>query len=334
MPRVPGARTIPCVFPTTFHAALRQRSLMRRIPTLLSLALASTAGAQDAAHTGHHAAATAAAARPVVASHPARYRGRVVTITARDYAFEAPDSVEAGYVTLRLLSRGKELHHVQMVRLDEGHTLKDLFEAMKQPGAKPPKWMVEVGGPNAPVPGGEAAASLTLVPTRYALICFIPSPDGTPHIMKGMAKEIVVVPARSAAAKAAKAPNAAKVPITTVTLSDYDFTLSSPLLAGEQTLRFVNNAAQHHEMFIAALAPGKKAIELAQWAEKQEGPPPGMPVGGITGIDRGESNDIALKLEPGEYALICFLPDFKDGKPHFVYGMIKQITVAPRVAKK
>ena len=306
---------------------------MRRIATLLSLALASTAGAQDAAHAGHHGASgsSAAAARPAVASRPARYSGRVVTITARDYAFEAPDSVEAGYVTLRLLSRGKELHHVQMVRLDDGHTLKDLFEAMKDPSAKPPAWMVEVGGPNAPVPGGESAASLTLVPSRYALICFIPSPDGTPHIMKGMAKEMVVVPAKTKAAKAAKAP---KAPATTVTLSDYDFTFSSPLVAGEQTLRLVNTASQHHELFIAALAPGKKAIELAQWAEKQEGPPPGMPIGGITGIDKGEFNDLTLNLAPGEYALICFLPDVKDGKPHFVYGMIKQFTVAPRVAKK
>jgi hypothetical protein len=300
---------------------------MRRIATVLSLALASTAGAQDAAHAGH--AGTSAAARPAVASHPARYTGRVVTITAKDYAFEAPDSVEAGYVTVRLLSRGTELHHVQMIRLDEGHTLKDLFEAMKDPGAKPPAWMVEVGGPNAPVPGGESAAALTLVPSRYALLCFIPSPDGMPHVMKGMAKEIVVTPAR---AKVAAKP--VKAPAATVTLGDYDFTLSQPLVAGEQTLRLVNAAAQHHEMFIAALAPGKKAIDLARWAEKPEGPPPGMPIGGVTGMGKGEFNDIALTLEPGEYALICFLPDFKDGKPHFVYGMIKQVTVLPKVAKR
>ena len=310
---------------------------MRRIATVLSLALASTAGAQEAAHAGHGAAP--AAARPTVASHPSRYSGRVVTITARDYAFEAPDSVEAGYVTLRLLSRGKELHHVQMVRLDNGHTLKDLFEAMKTPGAKPPAWMVEVGGPNAPVPGGESAASLTLVPSRYALLCFIPSPDGMPHIMKGMAKEIVVraqraPSAREGASSAAKSAKAPKAPSTTVTLTDYDFTFSSPLVAGEQTLRLVNTASQHHELFIAALAPGKKAIDLARWAEKSEGPPPGMPIGGITGIDKGEFNDLALTLEPGEYALICFLPDVKDGKPHFVYGMIRQFTVQPRVAKK
>ena len=314
---------------------------MRRIAPLLALALASTAGAQDASHAAHHGPA-APAARPAVASHPARYTGRVVTITARDYAFDAPDSVEAGYVTLRLLSRGKELHHVQLVRLDGGHSIKDLFEAMKDPSAAPPAWMVEVGGPNAPAPGGESAASLELVPSRYVLLCFIPSPDGMPHVMKGMAKEIVVTPAKQQSAKpapsvregAARAAQAAKAPSATVTLRDYDFVFSTPLVAGTQTLRLVNEAAQHHEMFIAALVPGKKALDFAQWAEQPAGPPPGMPIGGITGLNKGEWNDVTLTLEPGDYALICFLPDAGDGKPHLVHGMIKEFTVAPRVAKK
>ena len=312
---------------------------MRRIAPLLALALASTAGAQDASHAAHDGPA-APAARPLVASHPVRYTGRVVTITARDYAFEAPDSVEAGYVTLRLLSRGKELHHVQLMRLDGGHTMKELFEVMKDPSAKPPAWVVEVGGPNAPVPGGESAAALELVPSRYALICFIPSPDGMPHVMKGMAKEIVVTPAKQRSAKLApKVPKPAPsgregAPAATVTLRDYDFVFSTPLVAGTQTLRLVNEAEQHHEMFIATLVPGKKAIDFAHWAEKPEGPPPGMPIGGITGLNKGEWNDITLTLEPGEYALICFLGDAGDGKPHLVHGMIKEFTVQPRVAKK
>jgi hypothetical protein len=37
---------------------------------------------------------------------------------------------------------------------------------------------------------------------------------------------------------------------------------------------------------------------------------------------------VDLDLEPGEYGLICFLPDMKDGKPHFHHGMVKKITVA------
>jgi len=30
---------------------------------------------------------------------------------------------------------------------------------------------------------------------------------------------------------------------------------------------------------------------------------------------------------PGNYILMCFLPDAKDGKPHLAHGMTKQITV-------
>lgn len=308
---------------------------MRRYFALLSLTLAPVAGAQEtgAAHSAHHGGAPATeAARPAVrsVSHPARYTGKVVTVKALDYAFELPDSIEAGYTTIRLLSQGKEPHHVTMARLEGGHTLKDLFEAMKDPAARPPAWFVAVGGPNAPAPGGESAASLDLKAGRYVLLCFIPSPDGMPHIMKGMAKELVVTAPKAKSAKAA----AVKAPGTTVTLTDYDFTFSKPLVAGAQTLRLVNKAEQHHEMFIARLAPGKTAMQLAQWAEKPEGPPPGIPIGGITSMARGEYNDITLNLEPGEYALICFLPDVKDGKPHLVYGMIKQVTVGARVSKK
>jgi uncharacterized cupredoxin-like copper-binding protein len=303
--------------------------MMRRLATVLTLALASTAGAQQAAPHGAHGAPQGAKGTQQVASAkaaPVRLGARTVTITARDYAYEVQDTIESGYVNLRLVNQGPELHHVQLIRLAPGKSLQDLFQAM-QAGGPPPAWAVDVGGPNTPVPGGESFASLELKPGRYALVCFIPSPDGKPHIMKGMAKEITVKPA--------KAPRATpKAPATTVTLSDYDFSFSKPLVAGRQTIRVVNAAEQPHEIVIAKLVPGKTAMELAQWAEKPAGPPPGAPVGGTTAMTKGGWNDVTIDFEAGTYALICFIPDAKDGKPHLVHGMIKEITVAPRVAGK
>jgi plastocyanin len=293
---------------------------MPRLTTLASagaacaIALVVTGAAtqhRSAAGTDTAAASAAGAAAPAV-----------VTITARDYAFDAPDTVAAGLTTIRLVNRGPELHHVQLIKLEEGRTMADLFAALKA-GGPPPRWTRDVGGPNTPVPGGESEATLDLAPGRYAVLCFIPSPDGTPHVMKGMAREIIAAAPRGVSAR----PAGAAAPATTMTLTDYRFGLSAPLAAGTQTVRVRNAASQSHEVLFARLAPGKTAADLAAWAEKPAGPPPGEPIGGTTGMAPGTWNDVTLSLTPGEYALLCFIPDAKDGKPHIAHGMMQQITI-------
>ena len=67
-----------------------------------------------------------------------------------------------------------------------------------------PKWAVDVGGPNSPMPGGESSATLDLEPGNYVLVCVIPAmTDGQPHFMKGMVKEIIVA-ARAAWSRRAR----------------------------------------------------------------------------------------------------------------------------------
>ena len=41
--------------------------------------------------------------------------------------------------------------------------------------------------------GGESVVTLDLWPGRYAILCFIPSPDGTPHVMNGSVNAITQV---------------------------------------------------------------------------------------------------------------------------------------------
>ena len=50
-------------------------------------------------------------------------------------------------------------------------------------------------------------------------------------------------------------------------------------------------------------------------------------MGGTVGLSQGRTNYVHVDLEPAEYALLCFLPDAKDGKPHVLHGMLKQVTV-------
>jgi hypothetical protein len=292
--------------------------MKKRIAVATLVALAGTAGAQ-APHADH--AGVARPASTTISKVTLRRDGiRTVTVTASDYTFAAPDSIPAGVTEIRLLNRGTEMHHVMLIRLDSGKTLADLGAAMQSDGPLPP-WAREVGGPNTPGPGGEASAILRLVAGRYAMICVIPSKDGKPHVMKGMAKEIVVTPATSNTASANMRVN------STITLFDYAFQLSQPLAAGRQTIRVKNTAAQAHEVVLVKLQPGKKPADVLAWMEKMEGPPPGAPIGGTTPMARGEENIITIDLAPGEYGLLCFVPDAKDGKPHFMHGMMTQLTI-------
>ena len=284
------------------------------------LSVAATAGAQQVA-THHTPAMNRAASALPISSVVLRKDGiRTVTVTAADYAFSAPDTIPAGLTEIRLVNRGAEMHHVFLIRLDGGKVMTDLFAAMKGDGPLP-SWAKEVGGPNTPGPGGEATAIVRLKAGRYAMICVIPSNDGKPHVIKGMAKEITVVPATSNT-------SAANIRIaSTVTLVDYGFNFSQQLQAGRQTIRVVNQAAQSHELVLVRLASGKSPADVLAWMEKMEGPPPGAPIGGVTPMAQGEENLLELNLTPGEYGLICFVPDAKDGKAHFMHGMMSTFSV-------
>lgn len=289
--------------------------------TIALAGLSFAAAAASAQSTPAHHASSGSVAKPAATSKIAtRDDGvRVVTVTANDYAFDAPDSIPAGLTELRLLNRGTEMHHVWLIRLDGGKTMKDLFAALGPHGALP-AWAHDVGGPNTPGPNGESSAILKLATGRYAMICVIPSPDGKAHVMKGMAKEVFVTPAPAG-------PSANLVVSSTMTLSDYAFQFSAPLAAGRQAIRVRNVAAQGHEVVIVRLQEGKKIGDMLAWMEMMQGPPPGAPIGGTTPMARNEENVITLDLTPGEYGLICFAPDAKDGKPHFVHGMVSQFTI-------
>lgn len=242
----------------------------------------------------------------------------LVSVTTTDYAFAAPATIPAGLTTIRLVNQGKEMHHVQVVRLDDGHTMEELMQAAGAHGPIP-GWVHFVGGPNVPGPGSFTEATMDLKPGSYALVCFIPSPDGVPHLMKGMVKPLTVQPAESRA----EAP----VADVRMTLRDYAFEITPEIAAGRRTIRVENAAAQPHEVAVMRLAPGKTAQDVMAWMQTQAGPPPMTLMGGTSLLSTGEANTITAEFEPGEYALFCFVPDAKDGKPHIAHGMVRQLTV-------
>lgn len=242
---------------------------------------------------------------------------REVSVTAREFTFEAPDTLPAGFARVKLSNQGIEPHHIIFARLDSGHVVGELLQSLSS--MKVPNWAVLLGGPNAAMPGGTTETVLELTPGNYAVLCLIPSFDGTPHVAKGMVRPLTVTGAASETAP----PNADVV----ITLSDYTFTASTPITAGPHVLRVDNIAEQPHELVMVRLELGRTVQEFAAWAEKPQGPPPGTLIGGTSPQARGTTNYVIADFAPGEYGFICFMPDAKDGKLHLVHGMIQQFTI-------
>lgn len=275
------------------------------------------AAAAVAACMAAAACGTAQAEQPH-ASKPAP--PRVVDVVARDFNFEAPDQVAAGLTTFHLVNRGSTLHHMALIRLDAGKTVQDLFAAV-QAGGPPPAWAHDMGGPNAVDPaGGEGNATMVLTPGDYVMLCFVDMPGGVPHVMKGMVHPLKVT---EPAVPAASLPDADVV----MRLNDYSFTLSRPITAGRHTVRMENGAAQSHEVEVVKFAPGKTTQDLMAWMQNPQGPPPASALGGVAGMAPGVTESFSMDFTPGHYALLCFIPDAKDGKPHFMHGMVQEFTV-------
>jgi hypothetical protein len=269
---------------------------------------------------GAPASATAKVAGITLASFdPATHR---VILHTKDFSFDAPDTITAGWTTFHLVNDGPSLHHVQLVRLDSGKTAQDLRNAMMNPGP-PPRWAAFVGGPNAPNPGSTSDAMLELQPGSYALLCLVDIPDHVPHFAKGMFRQFTVLPANGPSNITAPSAD------VTITLADYNFVFKGPLTtAGAHTIRVDNAGPQPHEVEIIRFAPGKTPKDLAAWMAKPNGPPPGDAIGGIVAQMAGTGNQYFITtFVPGHYALLCFIPDMKDGKPHVDHGMVREFDV-------
>ena len=256
------------------------------------------------------------------AAHRGEPPPRELTVVATEYFFRAPDTVAAGLTRVRLVNEGKELHHMQIVRLSDGHSARELFSLTPAQIFKH-SWVTPVGGPETTAQSAEV--TLRLEPGEYALLCFIPAAgDHLAHYKKGMVRPFVVVPAGAAVGAAAAVEPVAD---NTMALDDYSFRLERPLHAGRQRLRIRNAAAQPHEVAIVKLAAGKRVEDALAWLRRMDGPPPFAPAGGTMALTSGASTVTTLDLTPGAYVLLCFVPDAKDDKSHVAHGMVKEVTV-------
>lgn len=239
---------------------------------------------------------------------------------ADDYAFEGPDTLPAGWMTVRIHNHGREPHHIQLLKLTEGKSFTDLSNALRDPMVAVPGWAKHMGGPNGVGSGGIAEARVHLEPGSYALICLIPSKDGTPHVMLGMTKELHVTEHGASSQRVMHHYHLAML--------DYEFVLIEPATKGKHSFYVKNRGTQPHQASLIRLDETSAPHDvLAAFGPSATRPLPGTLIGGITGLEPGGEGSFTADLSEGRYAFICLFPNPRSASSHAAKGMVMNFSV-------
>ena len=242
----------------------------------------------------------------------------VVTIVAREYRFNGPDSIESGPTAFRLLSAGREQHVMALVRIADSHTFADFRRALTS--KQSPAWAIPAGGVGTIAPGGAATTILNLEPGLYAMYCDMEDAHGTPHMMEGMIRALIVSPRGIG-----KSMPATEL---TIDLTDFAFLAPDTIQSGDRTIGVRNSGSQPHMALVWRLAPGRSASTVIHWIDTpSDHSHPIALLGGVPDLAPGREAQLSLRLKVGHYLLICLIEDPKDHKTHYAKGMVKEFTV-------
>lgn len=294
----------------------------------LALAIAFAAGSLVACEPAERGE-TAGSVSETAAESPSG--APVVEVTARDFAFEAPDEIPSGWTTVRMRNAGAQEHFLYLYRLPDEVS----FERYRQEvlvafdsvwneyaagnldrsgaeaglGAALPGWfftqLTPSGGPALTEPGATSQATVRLDPGTYVMECYVKTPDGRWHTMLGMARRLVVTADSTGAA-----PPEADAELT---LSNYEITTSGELTAGEHTIAVHveenPEGFMMHDVNLIRLDEDASVDEVVAWMDwldldQFRAPAPGYSLGGVEHMVAGRTGYMTVELTPGDYVWV------------------------------
>lgn len=260
---------------------------------------------------GGAAATTQAPAEPASMSVSLAEQGKKAKFTA-------PTSLEAGLTELTFTNEGKDPHEAQLVRVDGDQTAEDVLAVIDSDdeSGKIPAWLHGSGGTGTVAGGGSGKAVLVLEPGNYYLTDASDEKEAPPVKIK------VTGEAGDAELPAADA---------TITAKDFSFETSG-LKAGANTIRFENTGKELHHALAFPIKGDADAAAITKFfqSEGESGGPPPVDFEksvGTSVLDGGTAQNVTLDLQPGRYAMVCFLTNRAGGPPHVAMGMIKEVEV-------
>jgi hypothetical protein len=126
-----------------------------------------------------------------------------VEVSLIDFDFEIADTVPAGPQIWKVTGAGEQPHHMVVASIPDGSTEQQVIDlinaffgmpATPEAGATPIAFedFSEVAFSGILSNGQTNWLEFDLAPGTYTAICFIPDPEGTPHVMLGMVEVFTV----------------------------------------------------------------------------------------------------------------------------------------------
>ena len=254
----------------------------------------------------------------------------VVEVAARDFEFDAPETLRPGWTTFRFTNLGEQEHFFYVYRLPDDVTYGHRREAMGPFGRvwndyasgrlsreeadqafaeTLPEWfftgLVPSGGPALTEPGTTATSTVRLEPGTYVVECYVKTPQGTYHTERGMQRELTV----------AGEPTGAEPPEADaeLALSNYEIAVSGDLSAGKRTVAVRveedPGGMMLHDVNLFRLEDGVTVDEIVAWMDWMDlegfrAPAPGTSLGGMDHLAAGRTGFVTVELTPGRYAWV------------------------------
>jgi hypothetical protein len=121
--------------------------------------------------------------------------------------------------------------------------------------------------------------------------------------------------------------------VVRVVTRDYAFQMPDTIPSGPTTFELRNEGKEPHHLMLYRLDEGKTVRDAFAALQAGGSHPAWMhAAGGPNAVPNGGKSVAAVVLEPGSYVAFCHVKS-RDGRIHFMKGMLKSITVTPSAAR-
>ncbi|MFI5372569.1 MAG: hypothetical protein ACHQ52_13520 [Candidatus Eisenbacteria bacterium] len=247
-----------------------------------------------------------------------------LTVTAGEYTYQFKGSPKAGLTQINFVNSGVETHMMAVSRLKPGVTVAQLKAALLSQEPNAGQDLLVGDGNVGATPGllgpGKKTGIITKLPSgHYGVFCFLPAPDGRPHVAHGMVKTFDV-------AKGKSNLTAPTDGVIKVDLTDTSAAIPATLPA-KGYAKFTNSSSTVRSVGMADLQPGVTVQQADAYfntlfggSAPPEGQPPALLAGGFESLPKGASVYLVLQFEKGHYGYSSNNPDLPDNDPNPVLG--------------